>query len=263
MATSTRAEREGTATSVHCLLRAARRPSAAGAPPGLDGAAPVRVVDGGDGLWLVVSDVPLPAYDEPAITAGLHDIDWVGRHALAHERVVEHFLDAGALIPMKLFTLYHGDASALASLAGRRAALDRAFDEVQGRREWGVRILAAPASPRPEPPPATDGAASPGTAFLQRKQAARRAAETAADELSSAAEEVYRRLAAVAARARRTEIPPQAAGSRLLIDAAFLVPTRRARRFEADLEEARASAPELELALTGPWPAYHFIEVPV
>jgi hypothetical protein len=60
---------------------------------------------------------------------------------------------------------------------------------------------------------------------------------------------------------RRTETEQAAPGSRLLLDAAFLVPARRAAAFRAS---ARRHAKALErsglaFSLTGPWPPYHFI----
>ena len=53
-----------------------------------------------------------------------------------------------------------------------------------------------------------------------------------------------------------------APGSRLLLDAAFLVPRRRATAFRSALKKnARLlDAPGVVVSMTGPWPPYNFIE---
>jgi hypothetical protein len=53
-----------------------------------------------------------------------------------------------------------------------------------------------------------------------------------------------------------------AAGSRLLLDAAFLVPADRSTAFRATLRQQtrQLSGEGLVVSLTGPWPPYNFIE---
>ena len=53
-------------------------------------------------------------------------------------------------------------------------------------------------------------------------------------------------------------------GSRLLLDAAFLVPVRRADAFRAALHQyaRKLTASGIVASLTGPWPAYNFVEAP-
>src|SRR5262245_16609570 len=101
---------------------------------------PVRLVDVDRGLYLVVSDAPLAQYGEAAIQRGLGDLDWVSRAAVAHETVVESFIDAAAVLPMKLFTMFNDDDRAIANVRqdGERVA---ALVKRLGRHhEWGVRV---------------------------------------------------------------------------------------------------------------------------
>jgi hypothetical protein len=65
-----------------------------------------------------------------------------------------------------------------------------------------------------------------------------------------------------AAAQRRTSLERAAPGSRLLLDAAFLVPAARSGAFKTAMRQhardLRASG--VEVSLTGPWPAYNFIQ---
>jgi hypothetical protein len=66
-----------------------------------------------------------------------------------------------------------------------------------------------------------------------------------------------------ATEARRRRATEQATpGSRLLLDAAFLVPTRRVSAFRNALRRhaRQLSGSGLVVSLTGPWPPYNFVD---
>src|SRR6266850_2633247 len=96
---------KATATYVYCVVAAPRAPRLARTPAGLPGAGRVRLLDLERGLSLAVADVPLARYGEAAIGRGLSNLEWVSRAAVAHEAVVESFIDAAAVLPMKLLTI--------------------------------------------------------------------------------------------------------------------------------------------------------------
>ena len=127
-------------TYLYCLVQASRRPQLRSVPPGLPGAGPVRLLEGGRGLWLVVADAPEAHYGEAAIASGLQNMEWVSRRALGHEAVVESFLGAAAVLPMQLFTLFTSDERALAHVNKDRRRIDKVLQRVAGQHEWGVRL---------------------------------------------------------------------------------------------------------------------------
>jgi hypothetical protein len=251
-----------TATYVYCLVAAPRRPAVARTRR-LEGAGPVRLIEQGRAggrlkKWLVVSDVPLNRYGEAALNAKLADLSWVSRVAVAHEAVVESFLAAAALVPMKLFTIFADDARALRRLEAQGDRIDAALRRVRGRIELGVRVML---DRQPQPASRARLPAS-GAAYLAGKKSQRdRRAELAVnakavvgglyDDLSQLASEAARRTAA--------ELPVR--GGPLLLDAAFLVPRTRAARFRRTVaRKAKALAADgYHVTLTGPWPAYSFV----
>lgn len=262
--------KDATATYLYCLVRSPEAPDAAGAPAGLPGASPPRLLDlglgvdldgtpAGEHLWLVAADVPLPEYGEAEIGARMEDLSWVSERALAHEAVVEYFSDAEALIPMKLFTLFAGDERAKAHLVEELPRLRPALDRVAGRAEWGVRVRFDPSRAAAE----TEATARPasGKDFLLRKRELRDAARRGPVAAREAAEEAFQDLAERAAETRRRDPEP---GTPLVLDAAFLVD--RVDR-ECFVEAVDAAARRLdqagcELTLTGPWPPYNFVGEP-
>jgi len=260
-------------TYVYCVVAGRKRPSAAKRPKGLPGLGPLRLLPIGERpLWLVVADAPEQRYGEKAINEGLRDLDWVSRAAVAHEAVVESFLSAAAVLPMKLFTIFTSDARALEYITSQRSQIDAALERVTGHDEYGVRValdrtaqstdLRTPGETGGSRPSRRTGAASSGVSYLQRKKAQRDATAERAVRAREVVADLYDRLAAVASVARRraaTEMPAQ--GGPLLLDAAFLVPRSRAKRFNAAVRsQAKRLVPQgYWIALSGPWPPYSFM----
>lgn len=252
-------------TYVYCLVHRRRRPVLRGIPAGVPGAGVVRALDAGAGLWVIVSSVPAAEYDEAALALGLRDLEWVGRRAVAHEAVVEHFLRAPAVLPMKLFTLFTSDQRALAHVARRRRRIDRLLAALAGQIEWGLRLTLDEKAVLAGVECRHSGSVTSGAAYLTRK---RDLLDRTGTQLASArgeADRVFRSIAKTASAARRqTAIERAAPGSRLLLDAAFLVPASRAGAFRAAVRrQARAlSGSGIAVSLTGPWPPYNFVDAP-
>ena len=232
----------------------------------------MRALAAGNRAWLIVSDVTAARYDEAALATGLQNLDWVSRRALAHEAVVEHFLTAAAVLPMQLFTLFTSDARALEHIARDRRRIDRILTRLERQQEWGLRLSfdergALQAVEDAHRSRRTRGAASPesGAAYLARK---RDLMDVTRGQLTTArreADRLYRAMSREATEARRRKATEQATpGSRLLLDAAFLVPSRRANAFRGSLRRRALSlsGSGLVVSLTGPWPPYNFVEPP-
>lgn len=262
------------ATYVYCLVRSAEAPALEGAPPGLPGLSAVRLLevgksggdgkDHGEGLWLAVADAPLPDYAAETIEARLQDLSWVSDRAMAHEAVIEFFLGRGTVLPMKLFTLFSSEEKARQDLAADLVRLHRVLDRVEGCSEWGVRVhldeaRAREAQARELRP--GEGDAS-GTGFLLRKKREQEAARGLSARLRSEMDEVFGELARAASGSVRRAPVPGEAGARLLLDGAFLVHSGRTAELEAAVQRCaeRLAGLGCEVTLTGPWPAYHFLQ---
>jgi hypothetical protein len=250
------------ATYLYCAVQSAGDPlrgARAKLPRGLPGAGPARALGAGGGVWLIVAGVPLDRYAADVIDARLADLDWVSQCALGHDAVVEHLARRHPVIPMKLFTLFTSDERAVAHVARTRRKLERLFARVAGREEWGVRLLLD--EKRALAPRAAPVAAASGTEFLAKKKAAKDARQRIVADAVDEADRVFDALTRLADDSRRRTPAVEGPTSRMVLDAAFLVVRRDARRFRAAAgAAARALAARgLALVLTGPWPPYHFV----
>jgi hypothetical protein len=252
------------ATYVYCVIASARPPQLTRLPAGLPGMGKVRLLPVDRALHVAVADAPLNRYSEDAINRGLGDLDWVSRAAIAHEAVVESFIGATAVLPMKLFTLFTSDDRAVEHVRGQRAHIAAVVKRVANHDEWGVRVAldrarATRASPRkaPQAAPAT------GVDYLTRKKARRDASVELASRARETVAALYDRLAGRSKQAKRRpagELPVESGP--LLLDAAFLVARTRAAAFQALVtRETRTLGSQGYLVtLTGPWPPYTFVQ---
>jgi hypothetical protein len=234
------------------------------------GSTDLRALAAGRGVWAIVASVPRRDYDEAALARGLQRLDWVGRRAMAHEGVVEQFLTAPAVLPMQLFALFTSDARALEHVTRDRARIDRILSRIERQLEWGLRLSFDENAARAavEERHGTSGRkkiVASGVDYLARKRDLLDVTRVQIVEAKAAADRLYRVMAREAREARRRTSTEQAApGSRLLLDAAFLVPIRRAAAFRAALRKhaGKMDAAGIVVSLTGPWPAYNFIDPP-
>jgi Gas vesicle synthesis protein GvpL/GvpF len=232
-------------------------------PRGLPAATPPEPVQVANSLWAIAADVPLDLYGPESLPNRLRDMAWVADIAVAHEAVVERLASArgAAVVPMKLFTMFSTRERALADLRARGKEIASILRRIRGCAEWGVRVTRR--SPKGGPSGSPRGATAPtsGTAFLVAKKRARDDAQAHALKAAEAAESTYLTLSKLARASRRREAP-EGATTPPLIDAAFLVPTSTQARFRAAVRRHASLCRKAgaEITLTGPWPAYNFVE---
>src|SRR2546428_10768193 len=195
----------------------------------------VRLLDVSRGRFLVVADAPLDRYGEDAVRPGLSGLDWGPRAAGPRESVVESFIAAAAVLPMKLFTIFTSDDRALEHVQRDASRIDALLRRVANHHEWGVRVLLDRA--RAATPPAVKRgrpAVASGRGYLAQKKAQRDEAAELARHARDTVADLYDRLAKQSGLAKRPtvgELPVQ--GGPLVPHAAFLVPTTRPRRFHS------------------------------
>ena len=213
-------------------------------------------------LWLIVCSVPQREYGQASLERGLQRLEWVGTRAMAHEAVIEHFLSASAVLPMQLFTLFISDERAIEHVARDRRRLAPILSRIDGRHEWGVRLTWDEAAARKTVEKKHRPSAASGADYLARKRDLLDVNRVQLKAARAEAERLFRAMTREASAARRrTETEKAAPGSRLLLDAAFLVPARQGGAFRTALRRKAKGLKDqgLDLSLTGPWPPYNFI----
>jgi len=235
-------------------------PLGAGVAPG-----PVTSVEQ-DRLAALVSEVPLADYDEHALETNLRDPHWLERNVRAHEAVLESVAGRMPLVPFRFGTIFRGEES-VRRMLGERADLVQTLERLADAVELGVKGFLDARGGHGGSSEAAGGRES-GRAYLQRKQAALDAEREASALATELARESHERLAAVAADARANALqPPEAspAGEAMFLNGAYLVVRGGEQAFRGTVDGlGRAFAARgARYEVTGPWPAYNFVDEPV
>lgn len=240
--------------------------------PGIAAGDTVRRIEV-SGLAALVSRVPRAEFDAEPLRSNLNDLAWLEHVARGHEAVLDHAVAVGAIVPLRLCTIFEDEAGVRAMLERDHDALAEALRLLAGRQEWGAKLLVDPHRLAEQARAGSDEAAavdstldtrSAGGAYLERRRLERHVRAQADSLAAQLAQEVHARLsdAAVDAVTR----PPQNRDlsgheGEMVLNGAYLVAAD-------DIDDLRAAVAELEQAhralgarieLTGPWPPYNFL----
>jgi len=242
-------------------------PTDAPLPAGLAGIAGcvVRLVTEG-GLAALVSSVPHDEFAAEPLRRNLNDLPWLERVAREHEGVQEQVLADTTIVPLRLCTIFDDPEGVVAMLIREAAQFGHALERLEGREEWGVkllvdgdRLMAASAGPTGD-----DAQGEGGAAYLARRRREREAREAARSLAAQIADDVQETLRGHALGVVR--LPPQnreLAGYRgdMLLNGAYLLDRDAVEGLRGAVEELRGryAGHGAELVLTGPWPPYNFV----
>jgi hypothetical protein len=254
-------------------LYAVRR--AGGPPPAGRGVAsgdPIYALPCGD-LEAIVSRVPLAELGEAALEANLRDPVWLERVVRAHQDALDGLLPHGPIVPLRLATICSGELKVAELVAERAGALRASLAWLAGRAELGVKLFvheAALAERVAEASPAVRtlrdeiGAKPAGAAYMLRRKLDKLAAAEVLRLSDACAAACHACLAELAVAQVRSPLRDRAPGSAelMLLNAAYLVDDERRAAFVGELERLRAEYGPLgfRFELSGPWPAYNFLD---
>jgi hypothetical protein len=215
-------------------------------------------------LSVLVSEVPREEFDAEPLRANLNDLEWLERVAREHEVVLDELVTQATVVPLRLCTIFADRDGARHMLEREREPLVEALGRLEGRQEWGVKLLvdgdrlAATAAPASEPAPGEGGAA-----YLARRRTERQTREAARSLAAQLVDEVDGALRAhviAAARLRPQNRELSGYTGDMLLNAAYLLDADEvdALRATADELQERHADHGARIIVTGPWPPYNF-----
>jgi Gas vesicle synthesis protein GvpL/GvpF len=243
----------------------------AGAPRGLDDA-PLSIEREGE-VAALVSWLDASAYAPETIEGLVGDVAWVGPRAVAHDAVLTWASDAGAVIPLPMFTLFTDVAGVRGMLRARASALQATLTRVAPAQEFAVRVFRIDSelstrlgelSPAIAQLEEAARAATPGQRYLlERKADAERRSELRRIG-TEVGREVYQSLQALSVETAREALPTsngEGSAGIAVLNAFFLVRRDAVDQFRSGLTALahRFEPRGFRFEFTGPWPPYHFV----
>lgn len=158
----------------------------------------------------------------------------------AHERVVDHLMEHGAVLPLRFGTVL-SDPEALRAVVDKDGARFRLLlSRVRGCVELAVRVGLTSSEP---------AVVAGGADYMRERLAVRQQEEDAADRV----------LAPLRPLARATARRPVQAGT-TTVSESYLVPRSTVEPFAAEVRALQAQNPGLSISCTGPWGPYSFVD---
>jgi len=241
------------------------------APKGIDGGA-VSLIPNGEVAALATS-VSAGDYAPDKVEALTADIDWVSQRAMAHDKVLTWASDAGAVIPLPMWTLFRDAKAVKAMLAKRMKELEETFARIGNGREFIVRVYVQPGvlkeglgqhSPELTALQTEAAKASPGQKYLLERKMENIRRDAGRDVTVNAAGEIHDALRATSMDSAREQ--PVNSGApreqgRAILNASFLVAPARVVDFQRALTQmvTKYEPSGFKFDFTGPWPPYHFV----
>jgi gas vesicle protein GvpL/GvpF len=223
-------------------------------------------------LAAIVEPVSAAEFSPESLAQKLQCVDWVAPLARRHTTVLEQVLQHGPVVPARLCTLFSTTDALTTLLAQHAQQLQDRLRWLEGRQEWGLKIFchedrlrSAITTNDPDVQALESAAltASPGQAYVLRKQRDGYVADIATTRIEEVVDEVLESLAGVAVELRLRSLRSVAATGRretMVVNAALLVDTAACAALHTAAGELTALlGPEgFDLELTGPWPSFSF-----
>jgi len=227
-----------------------------------------------DGLYALVGRVSAQDFSEENLPARLKDLNWIAEKVKLHERIVEHAMQHGCVIPLKFGTVFSSEDNVHSMLEAHAGEFRRNLAALAGKEEWGVKVYCdrqrLADDVRARDPRMIDlerqiAAAPKGRAFLLGKRRADTLSAAVDATIASLSQEIFDRLTKQSVRSRiNPPLPAEVTGRKeeMILNSASLVLRESVPSFldAADsLKESLGSRGAL-IECTGPWPPYNFCE---
>jgi hypothetical protein len=234
---------------------------------GLRGVAgePVQVV-ASDDLAAVVGVVSLDEYGQDALRRNLEDLDWVSQKARAHDAVISAIARSGAVIPVRMATVYLDDGRVRDLLENRRREFAATLSRLSGRAEVGVKVYADPASLTMPDEGCVDHGTRSGTSYLMRRRRELASREEAYRAAAVEADRIHTTLMRHAVDGKRKPPPDRSLSGRndlAVLNGTYLVDSDAVEFFRETVAALAMSTGRMSMETTGPWPPYSFAGEPV
>lgn len=225
-------------------------------------------------LAAVVESVSAMEFAPEILAQKLQCVDWVAPLARRHTTVLEQVLQHGPVVPARLCTLFSSADALTNLLAQHEQQFQDRLSWLEGRQEWGLKIFCHEDRLRSaislndsdvQVLEAAAAAASPGQAYVIRKQRDGYIAEIVTTRIEEVVDEVLDAFADVVVEMRLGSPRSEAATGRretMVVNAALLVDIASCSALHTAAGELAALlSPEgFDLELTGPWPSFSFCD---
>ena len=226
------------------------------------------------GMCAVLSRVSPDDFSEENLKKHLADMGWVERNIRLHEKVIEAIMKEQSVLPFKFGTVFESEANVERLLRDNGAEFKATLARLEGQEEWGLKIYCegeffkealCGKNERVIEVDQEIASASLGKAYLLKKKREEIIIDITNETISECTRDCYESLKAASEDTRINKLLPQEVTEKkeaMVLNAAFLISSKRIQEFEAILARLKAdyAGQGLIFDCTGPWPPYNFCD---
>ncbi len=216
-----------------------------------------------EGVGVVFQWVDAADYTGDRGTKQLADLEWLVPRAELHQETVAKVSSTSTILPVRFGTLFSDWSKVGAWINPRRPEIIEAFERLEGREEWGVRLLETPHNQRVVSPET-----SSGSSYLMARKKVRDEEASRLETLGVTVQDFGVELASICAGLTKLPVRSydrplrQAEGDTRVTIANWATLIERSGRdaFRHQLQALAAAklGHHAEAELSGPWPPYNF-----
>ncbi|HYG99713.1 MAG TPA: GvpL/GvpF family gas vesicle protein [Terriglobales bacterium] len=175
--------------------------------------------------------------------------------AVEHARVIGECFRSGTVLPFKFGTVFDTDEAMRQAVRNNRKTFLESVAHLRGKSEMHVKVVVPKAVLAAGPGDDLEVPAAVGSEYLTKlrlKATRDRERQTKARALSLQVHKLFNPI--------DEEITcKQADSGALLIDIAHLIDSKMVEKYQNRLSTATKQLKDCEIAISGPWPPYHFM----
>jgi len=233
---------------------------------GIDGRHKVFAISYKD-ISVLMSKVALKDFElDKKKTGGEKGMDWIKKMAVAHEVIVEKLMRAcQPLLPMKFCTIFKGPKKVEGVLKNKYLDFKLNLERLKDKEEWGIKMY-CDVKKFKENPTGKTSEVKGGAAYLLGKKQEDEANRAADQKMMAYDQDVHEQVKKYALRIILKEPLPKELTERkeeMILNGAYLIAKEKVAQFKKETQglQNRYEKMGFEINLTGPWPAYNFLEV--
>jgi hypothetical protein len=176
------------------------------------------------------------------------------KHVLEHARVVSVCFRNGTVLPFRFGTIFDSDEALRQAVRANRRAFGQSVAKLRGKAEMHLKVLLRDGSLREAMTEVIlpDTVGGEYLSKLRVKASRERERQTKARALSVQVHKMFNPL--------EEEVScKKVASDGMLIDIAHLIDSKSVEKYQNRYSSAAKQLKNCELAISGPWPPYHFL----
>jgi Gas vesicle synthesis protein GvpL/GvpF len=206
-----------------------------------------------------VNNAPVLSYPsgEFAVIVSEYERDGVKleeKHVLEHAHVVSVCFRSGTVLPFRFGTIFDTDEALRQAVRGNRRAFGQSVERLRGKAEMHIKLLVRDGSLTQALAQVTlpDTVGGEYLIKLREKASRERERQTKARALSVQVHKMFNPL--------EEDISCKRVDSNgMLIDIAHLIDSKHVEKYQNRYSSAARQLKNCEVAISGPWPPYHFL----